>query len=80
MIDNLRSYDPEVHAEYIHDKLLPLVVNHAKDNSHPIDAAALVSFLALATILQARGFCRDELMFAIDGSRAPTHAAPEVLQ
>lgn len=80
MTDDLRSYDPEVHAEYIHDKLLPLVVNHAKDNSHPVDAAALVSFMALATILQARGYERAELMIAIDASRAPTHAAPEVLQ
>ena len=80
MTDDLRSFDPEVHAAYIHDDLLPMVVNYAKDNDHPVDAAAMVSFLALATILQSRGYKRDELIFAIDASRLPTHEAPEVLQ
>ena len=80
MIDELRSFDPEAHAAYLHDQLLPMVVNYAKDNSHPVDAAALVSFLALATILQARGYGRNELMIAIDAAQMPTHAAPEQIQ
>lgn len=76
----MRSYHMEAHEAFILDELLPLVASYAQDNGHPSEAAALASFLALATILQSKGASREQLMAAIDGACLPMHPVSEVLQ
>ena len=68
------------HEQFILNQLLPLIAGHARASGTPSDVIALVSFLSLSTILQAKGMGRASLMAAIDGSHLPIHDGPEAMQ
>lgn len=68
------------HEAFILDELLPAVVNHAHRLGVTSDEAALASFMALGTALQAKGFTAKSLLMAIQGSALITHDAPEAMQ
>lgn len=81
MTDDLRSFDPEVHQKFLHDTLMPSVVSYAVKNDHPTEAVALVTLLAMATILQSRGYTANELKMAVDVAKLSVDGArQEVLQ
>lgn len=68
------------HEQFILNTLLPAITGHARRIGANSDEAALASFLALGTILQAHGFTEDSLLEAIKASALTTHDAPEGLQ
>lgn len=81
MTDDLRSYDPEVHQDFLFNTLMPAVVQYAVAESHPTEAVAMVTMLAMATILQARGYSSEELKIGIDVAKLSIDASRgEVLQ
>lgn len=80
-----RATDPrnnpmQKHEAFILDELIPAVVNHARRVGVTSDEAALASFMALGTVLQAGGFTAESLLMAIEGSALATHDAPEGFQ
>ncbi|TBU86781.1 hypothetical protein [Phytopseudomonas dryadis] len=69
-----------MHEQFLFKDLLPLVIGHAKRIGLPSEEVASASFLALATILQSRGFDRELLMRAIDAANIPMHGVQETIQ
>lgn len=68
------------HEEFLHDTLLPEIVDYALASSTPIEVVVLATFLCLATILQSKGLSRATLIQVIDAARLPMHEAPETIQ
>lgn len=58
----------EEHLPFIQDKLLPLIAGYAKASGLPGEQAAMVSFLALSTILQGDGVTSATLMLGVRAS------------
>lgn len=69
----------EDHQEFVLDKMIPLIVDHARASGAPSKTVALAAFLALATILQCEGMERSVLLQAIDTARLTEREASEVL-
>lgn len=69
----------EDHQQFVLDKLIPLIVGHARTSNTPSQVVAMKAFIALATILQCEGLERNALVNVIDTARLPQHVMPTVL-
>lgn len=70
----------EDHSAFLLDDLLPAIVGYADSKGVPTEVVAFAAFMAMATIIRAKGVGRDAIIRAVDAMYRPTHEAPEAMQ
>lgn len=70
----------EDHSAFLLDDLLPAIIGYADSKGVPTEVVAFAVFMAMATIIRAKGVGRDAIIRAVDAMHCPTHEAPEAMQ